>query len=1255
MLLLQGGWTFSYGLSKEEEKPPKRQKAVSFVDDVKEEESSLPEEKKKVDKPRRKKKIDLDLESLIAVWKNHEASNLMVTLGRLGCYEAKTLLDTGASVNIVSGRFVERNKYKTREIQNGPRFRTADGRTHRCEKVLEAARFGAGPYQDVITNVYVIPGDCPFDLILGKPWFDAKNPKIDFPNNVITLEHNGETIRFNAKYHEKQSRIQNGIISAVEMLKEYESGNTLHISVLKPLKIENPENQDLDDVYEEYVEEILRDFKDVISPDFPENHKPVSRDIEHEIELEPGATPVAQAMYRLSFEEKAELKKQLLDLLKKGFIRPSKSPYGAPILFVRKKGGAMRMCVDYRGLNRLTKKNRCPLPRIDELLDKLAGAKFFTSLDLRSGYHQIKIKPEDIEKTAFRTPYGHFEFIVLPFGLCNAPATFQTLMNTIFREEMDQFVLVYLDDIMIFSRTLGDHVKHVRHVLQKLRKETLFVNKSKCSFFKVKIEWLGYIISDKGIEVDKKKIQTILDWPVPKNTLQILSFLGFAGWYRKFIEKYSHIAAPMTDLLKKDVPFVWTVKQQEAFEELKRKLTNAPVLILPSPNFPFEMYTDASDFAIGGVLMQDQGQGLKPVAFSSKKLSDAERKYIIYEKEALSQIYHLQHWRCYLQGAPRSTAYTDNSVLKHLQTQPRLTPRQARWMLILQEYNVYVDYVNGKANVVADALSRRPDFAMTVVIANQNSDWLLQLKESYDSTDESKDIKKTIQDGTSKDFAFDHGYIVRRTPTATQLYIPNVGTVRQDLLEEHHDSLLAGHFGTAKTAASLLRHYYWPTLHKDVRFYVQDCLQCSTSKSSNQKTPGLLQLMSIPTRRFEVITMDFVTGLPESTDGYTAIMIMVDKLTKRVFLAPTTDAVTSEEAATLFYENVVRHQGVPSIIISDRGTQFTSIFWKSMVAQLGIKHKLSTAYHPQTDGQSENMVKTVSTVLRTLNENYKDWAKILPAVEFAINNSKNASTGFSPFFLCYGEEVPTPPTINMKLLVKSNPNQSSVDFANRTQVAIEQARHSLLKAQEKQKYYADQHRQHIEFEPGQQVLISTKNLPLKGPRRLAPKWFGPVTILQKLSPVTYQVALPEEWKRRYPVFHIEKLKLFERNNKFPGRTDSRPPPDLEQGPDVYNVESILDRRETRYGRGVKIEYYIKWEGYPLHEATWELKRNLSDAGTEVQRMMHEIDEAHGVHQEQEPPRPQKQQITALKHQEKEPNPAKPQTRNQPLRGMLKKT
>ena len=767
---------------------------------------------------------------------------------------------------------------------------------------------------------------------------------------------------------------------------------------------------------------------------------------------------------------------------------------------------------------------------------------------------------------------------------------------------------MYLDDIMIFSKTAEEHEEHVRRVLERLRQNKLFLNRKKCKFFQTEVDWLGHIVSGDGISVDQSKITAVKEWPAPKAPKPLMSFLGYAGYYRRFIEKYSHIAAPLTDLLRKSVEFAWGVPHQQAFDALKKALTEAPVLILPSPDYPFLLYTDSSDFAIGGVLMQDQGQGPRPVGYFSRKLNNAERKYTVHDKEALAQIYGLKTWRHLIMGAPRSTAYTDNTPLKYLQTQPRLNPRQARWMLVLQEFDLHVDYVAGKANVVADALSRRPDHLdlAGIVTACQSSAWLDEIVSAYEKDPEALGIIRAIHRNDVRDYCFVNQYIVRERNGYTQLYIPDVGSLRQDLLHEHHDSILAGHFGVDKTVKLLSRHYYWPTLMRDVKHYVKTCPACAVGKSSTLKPAGLLQPLPIPTRRFEVITMDFVTALPETPSGHDAIMIMVDKLTKRMFLAPTTSHVNSEEAAELFYNHVIRHQGVPSAIISDRGTQFTSAFFRSVCAQLSIKQKLSTAYHPQTDGQSEKAVRTITDALRCLTLEHTDWTKILPAVEFAYNNSVNPSTDFSPFFLCYGEDPPMPAALNLKHLTKTNPNQAAIDFAKATQGAVEHAKKRLLEAQERQKRYADLHRRDLVFKEGDQVYLSTEKLPLVGARKLLPKWFGPCTVEERIGETAYRLQLPSHW-RQHRVFHVSRLKPYEESTRYKGRGKKRPPPDLEQGPDVYEVEDILDRRERKPGRWIVVEYLVKWAGYPTHEATWESKKKLDDAGSGVQEMLEAAD------------------------------------------------
>src|SRR5437868_1229306 len=421
---------------------------------------------------------------------------------------------------------------------------------------------------------------------------------------------------------------------------------------------------------------LIKEFQDIFPSTLP-NNLPPKRTVDHSIELIPGSEPPSRPTYRLSYLEMNELKKQLSELLQKGFIRPSVSPFGAPVLFVHKKEGTLRLCIDYRALNKITIKNRYPLPRIEELMDRLIGSKYFTKIDLYSGYHQIRIKDEDISKTAFRTRYGHYEFCVLPFGLTNAPATFMTLMNNIFQPYLDKFVIVYLDDILIYSKTKEEHLKHVHIILETLRKHQLYAKLAKCEFIKQRVEYTGHFISEQGITVDSRKIDTIRNWPTPTNISELRSFLGLASYYRKFVKGFSAIASPLTALLHKDQSYKWENLEEKSFNELKNFLTTAPILLLPDPTKQFTVTTDATDFAIGAILSQDQGKEQQPVAYESRKLTSAEQNYPIHEKELLAIVYAIKLWRPYLEGQ-RFIVITDHASLEYIKTQHNILRRQAR-------------------------------------------------------------------------------------------------------------------------------------------------------------------------------------------------------------------------------------------------------------------------------------------------------------------------------------------------------------------------------------------------------------------------------------------------------------------------------------------------------------------------------------------------------------------------------------------------
>ena len=396
---------------------------------------------------------------------------------------------------------------------------------------------------------------------------------------------------------------------------------------------------------------LLQEYSDVFPEELPAGLPP-SRNVDYTIELEPGTVPPSRPPYRLSQEEMAELKRQLDELLAKGFIRPSVSPYGAPVLFVKKKSGEFRMCVDYRMLNKATIKNKYALPLPEELFDQVRGAKVFSSIDLRQGYHQIRIKEQDVHKTAFHTRYGHYEFCVLPFGLTNAPAVFMRLMNDIMRPLLDKCAVVFIDDILVYSSNHEEHQQHLRQVLERLREHKLYAKRSKCEFGKGSVTFLGHVLSADGIHTEPNKIRAIESWPALTNVEELRSFLGLASYYRRFIAGHARITVPLSRLLKKDVPFTWGADEQRAFETLKRALVTAPVLRSPDPDLPYVVTTDASDYAVGAVLSQDDGAGDRPVAFTSSTLNETRRRYAAYDKEMFAILEALRVWRPYLAGKP---------------------------------------------------------------------------------------------------------------------------------------------------------------------------------------------------------------------------------------------------------------------------------------------------------------------------------------------------------------------------------------------------------------------------------------------------------------------------------------------------------------------------------------------------------------------------------------------------------------------------
>jgi hypothetical protein len=1155
------------------------------------------------------------------------------------------LLDSGATGNFVSSAFVAEHNINTSPLPTQDTVLLADGSVQKTSALVRGAAVKVDSYIDQLDFVALpLSG---YDAIIGMPWLDQYNPSIDWrkrrlrfqDRNQVQQELVGMEVSKSNPSSKKSFKLN--MLSKKQLQRAWQAKQveylyavrlevTGNVSVCYSLNAAASasavSNRSEAPILKTISGKLEKEFRDVFPDELPAGLPP-EREVDHKIELVPGSTPPSRPTYRLSATELAELKKQLEELVRAGFIQASKSPFGAPILFVKKKDGTMRMCVDYRALNNITVKNSYPLPRVDELFDRLQGARYFSKIDLRSGYHQIRIASEDIPKTAFRTRYGHFEFLVLPFGLTNAPATFMHLMHQTFRPFLDSFVIVFLDDILIYSKTLKEHEGHVREVLKVLQKEKLYAKLSKCELMRTEVEFLGHIIGRDGVRMMEDKVKAVVEWPPPTTATHVRAFLGTAGYYRKFIKDFSAIAAPLSDLTKESQKFVWSAAAEAAFQRLKSALSQGPILALPDPNLPYVINTDASGFAIGAVLQQDQGKGFQPIAFLSKKMLDAETRYPVHEQELLAIIHALSSWRHYLLGSSfKVIVRTDHRSLQHFKTQPQLSGRQSRWKDVIADFNFDIEYVVGKDNVVADGLSRRPDHQE---VHRMHSSKLLSTEAAMDPvelrvsavatrrTTTSSSITSTLLQEVREAARVDPEYARLLQLSAEEqhrqhlsakdgvllkhdrVYIPSCSKIKATILSECHDAAVSGHLGSQKTLEQVQRRFYWPKMDAEVRAYVTSCDACQRNKPSQQSTPGLLQPLPIPERPWQWVSMDLITALPKSRAGCDAIVVFVCRLTKMVHYVATRTNVTAPQLAAIFMREVVRLHGVPERILSDRDPRFTANFWRAVWQMMGTALTMSTAYHPQTDGQTERANRTLEEMIRGyVNWKQDDWDEYLSVLEIAYNNSVQASTGRTPFFLNSGQEIQLPIDKAMSA-VRDCKNPEAVKRVEGIHAAIQQAKLQIAKAQERQQKYADQHRRELTFQVGDSVLLSTEHLKLVDSHRrtpkLAEKYIGPFKIKRVVGSNAYELDLPARLKI-YPVFNISKLKLYREGaevNPHRPAPFSRPPPESveEDGAESYEVEEILKHRNS----GARIQFLVKWKGYPEWEATWESRANLAKA------------------------------------------------------------
>ncbi|GJU91695.1 reverse transcriptase domain-containing protein [Tanacetum coccineum] len=761
------------------------------------------------------------------------------------------------------------------------------------------------------------------------------------PNIVMGLEPSDLSFKYEIEIASRQLVEIDKVIKGIDWLSKYKAEIICNEKVVriplpdgKVLRVlgERPEEKErfLMGVKKQEEIVVVRDFLEVF-PDDLTGLLPI-REIEFRIELIIGATPIAKSPYRLAPSELEELSGQLKELQDKE-------------------------------LNKLTVKNCYLLPKIDDLFDQLQGSQFFSKIDLRSGYHQLRLHEDDIPKTEFRTRYGHFEFTVMPFGPTNAPAIFMDLMNRVCRPYLDKFVIVFIDDILIYSKTQEEHVEHLRLVLELLKKEKLYAKFSKCKLWLREVHILGHVINANGIHVDPSKIEDVKKWKAHRTLTKVRSFIGLAGYYRRFIENFSKIAKSLTILTQKSKTFDWGEEQELAFQTLKDKLCNTPVLALLDGPEDFVVCCDASGIGLGCVLMQ---RG-KVIAYASRQLKIHKKNYTTHDLELGAVVFALKFWRHYLYGT-------------------KCHP--------------------GKANVVADALSRKERVkpkrvrAMNMILQSSIKDRILAAQK--EAMDEFAGLQKGLDEMIEQRSDGTMYYLDR-------IWVPLKGEVRTLIMDEAHKSKYSVHPGADKMYYDLRDRYWWPRMKKDIAEYVSKCLTCLKVKAEHQRPSGLLQQPEIPVWKWEGIAMDFVTKLPRTSSGHDTIWVIMDRLTKSAHFLPMREDYKMERLARLYLNEIVARHGVPISIISDHDSRFTSRFWQSMQEALGTRLDMSTAYHPQTDGQSEHTIQTLEDMLRACVLDFRgSWDVHLSLVEFSYNNSYHSSVRCAPFEALYGRKCRSP-------------------------------------------------------------------------------------------------------------------------------------------------------------------------------------------------------------------------------------------------------
>ena len=985
---------------------------------------------------------------------------------------------------------------------------------------LEMSEWGG----DVEVDIIDMEGmDIDFDVILGLPWHRENRPRVYWDSLIYEVEQGGQKRKIFPSLDSKVLAVDVteaslNLISerrAKKLLLKEGTEFAVYFHRLIPAATESLATvQDGIEVpvYSTELKELLGEYKDLFRSSLPDELPP-KRDVEHEIETG-DAPPINTRAYPLSSQQLQEQARQIAELMEKGLIRESTSSWGSPVLFVKKANGGWRMCVDYRGLNLKTRKNTYPLPLIQDCIDQMGKAKRLSTLDLTSGYWQIRVASKDVPKTAMNTRYGKYEFLVMPFGLTNAPATFQTLINRILRPFIDKFVAVYLDDITVYSDSEAEHLNHLRQVFEILAKHKLYANPTKCRFNQTEVQFCGHIIGGGKVRVMEDKIQAIKRWPQPQTVHHVRQFLGLAGYYRRFIRRFSHIASPLSNLLKvgesaarnKNRLISWTTACQLSFDRLKEALTSAPVLQQVDPLKPFVIETDASDFAIGSCLLQEgDDKRLHPVAYESKKLNETQSRYPTHEKELLAIKEALVTWHRYLDNGHAITVVTDHEFLKYMNTIKKPSARLARWIDEFQEYKLDIRYRPGSRATVPDALSRRPDYLTAIQErAQENIIEYVEYMGAYlkDRTLPGNEFDELIK-VEAKNFTTDEeGRVHRRIREGvTAPYLEWL--FRGDFIQRMHNEY--GHLSYRGMTELIEGRAWWPTMARDVKMFAQSCPNCQTAQRprSNQER----EYAQLPTSQyiepFQRWGIDLIGILPTTAQGNRWILTAVDYATGWP-IAKALPEATEEAIAEFIFREIYMHYGAPQEIFTDGGKNLWGGAVQAYLAKIKTIHKGTSPYHPRTNGKVESLNGLIGGMLTKLllGKSTKLWDLYLDQALFACRIRTHATMKRSPFYLVYGKHPRILGDQNVPLaedaVAADNETRLQSVYTAR-QEATRAAYERALQAKELHDEVVKEH----ELTEGEWVLVRHED-----PQKFEAKWFGPYQITQCMALGTYRLQDP---------------------------------------------------------------------------------------------------------------------------------------------------